>query len=322
MGALWGWFPCGMVYSVLGIALASGRPAQRRDCRCLRLALARFPIWWRWGCLPNMRSLFSSIPVSARLPVHWCWLSASSAWCAPCNPCTTQRLDTQQTVNHRWAMYAQAIEAALAAADCFHCGLPIPQGNTVCAQIDRVERAMCCPGCRAVAHAIVDGRVSPTTTSIARLQPLRAPKRHRSTSWISSTCLRCSGHSSTKPPRNIKQAALMLDDITAPRALADRETRGGAGGVRAVEVNHVTRRARVTWDDTHIRLSGILRAIAAIGYRAHPSGCRRSDERHRRETRFALLRLGVAALGMMQVMMFASTVYFGGRRHGAAILKA
>ena len=51
-------------------------------------------------------------------------------------------------------MYAEVIEAPLAAAECFHCGLSIPSGARYVAQIDRVERAMCCPGCCAVAEAI------------------------------------------------------------------------------------------------------------------------------------------------------------------------
>ena len=70
------------------------------------------------------------------------------------------------------------------------------------------------------------------------------------------------------------------------------------------------RSARVTWDETHIRLSAILQAIADIGYRAQPYDAVRSDEIHRAERRQALWRLFVAGFGSMQVMMVASTVYF------------
>jgi Cu2+-exporting ATPase len=45
-----------------------------------------------------------------------------------------------------------------------------------------------------------------------------------------------------------------------------------------VEINYATRRARVRWDERRIRLSGILAAIAAIGYRAHPYDAARSEE--------------------------------------------
>ena len=42
-------------------------------------------------------------------------------------------------------------------AECFHCGLPVPVGSTYKVTIKKTERDMCCPGCQAVAEAIVAG---------------------------------------------------------------------------------------------------------------------------------------------------------------------
>ena len=53
-------------------------------------------------------------------------------------------------------MIELAIEPPVAAADCFHCGLPVPFGVRYAAQVDGAERPMCCPGCCAVAQAITD----------------------------------------------------------------------------------------------------------------------------------------------------------------------
>ncbi|NIR93264.1 MAG: hypothetical protein GWO08_06185, partial [Gammaproteobacteria bacterium] len=39
---------------------------------------------------------------------------------------------------------------------CFHCGEPVPQGLDFKVIIDGEPRAMCCPGCQAVARTIVD----------------------------------------------------------------------------------------------------------------------------------------------------------------------
>ena len=39
---------------------------------------------------------------------------------------------------------------------CFHCGLPVPVGSHWRVRIDDVEQPLCCPGCEAVAYAIVD----------------------------------------------------------------------------------------------------------------------------------------------------------------------
>jgi len=51
-------------------------------------------------------------------------------------------------------MVELAIDPSVAAADCFHCGLPVPFGVRYVARVDGAERPMCCPGCCAVAQAI------------------------------------------------------------------------------------------------------------------------------------------------------------------------
>src|SRR5690606_24133078 len=40
---------------------------------------------------------------------------------------------------------------------CYHCGLPVPSASHYPVQIQGTTRLMCCPGCQAVAMAIVDG---------------------------------------------------------------------------------------------------------------------------------------------------------------------
>ncbi len=41
------------------------------------------------------------------------------------------------------------------AADCYHCGQPIPDDVRLSVAIEGAEQAMCCHGCEAVAQAIV-----------------------------------------------------------------------------------------------------------------------------------------------------------------------
>ena len=50
--------------------------------------------------------------------------------------------------------HAQQV-AGNAGSECFHCGLPVPSGLDLRVRIDGEQRAMCCPGCQAVAQAIV-----------------------------------------------------------------------------------------------------------------------------------------------------------------------
>ena len=169
---------------------------------------------------------------------------------------------------------------------------------------------MCCPGCCAVAEAIATAGLSDyyryrTAAAVPQTESASLDKlRLFDLPEVQQTFVQASGE-------NCKQAALMLDDVTCSACawLIERRVRT-LPGVRAVEVNYSTRRARVTFDVTRIRLSDILHAVASIGYRAHPFDAARSEQMHQREARAMLLRLAVAALGMMQVMMYASTVYF------------
>jgi Cu2+-exporting ATPase len=74
-------------------------------------------------------------------------------------------------------------------------------------------------------------------------------------------------------------------------------------------VNLATHRARVRWDARRATLADVLRAIASIGYRAHPYDSLRREMQMRREWRALLARTALALLAMMQVMMFALPGY-------------
>jgi Cu2+-exporting ATPase len=80
-------------------------------------------------------------------------------------------------------------------------------------------------------------------------------------------------------------------------------------GVLAADINFSTRRARVRWDDSRIRLSDILKSIQDIGYHAYPFDTSRQEELFRKERNTAIRRLAIAGLGMMQVMMYAVPTY-------------
>jgi Cu2+-exporting ATPase len=73
----------------------------------------------------------------------------------------------------------------------------------------------------------------------------------------------------------------------------------------------------VRWDERVTRLSAILAAIAAIGYRAHPYDIARAEQLAQKERKTALWRLFVAGFGMMQVMMYALPVYLAQTETGS-----
>lgn len=82
-------------------------------------------------------------------------------------------------------------------------------------------------------------------------------------------------------------------------------------GVIEFDVNLTTRRARMVWDPSRVRLSELLTRLNSIGYPAWPYDPRQQEQRSRRERNRALTRIAVAGFGMMQVMMFAIALYAG-----------
>ncbi|MFO8155008.1 MAG: heavy metal translocating P-type ATPase [Pseudomonadota bacterium] len=198
-------------------------------------------------------------------------------------------------------------------AECFHCGLPVPAGSTYRVAIDGVERAMCCPGCEAVARAIVDNGLEDFyrhRTEKAENPADLIPESLRDFELYDLDSLQQSFVHVSED--NVREASLILEGITCAACvwLSERHVRGQEG-VLDFQVNYSTHRAQVRWDASRTRLSTILQAISAIGYRAHPFDPGRQDVVYRRERRGALWRLAIAALGMMQVMMLAVALYAG-----------
>ena len=197
--------------------------------------------------------------------------------------------------------------------DCFHCSLPVPKNSSYHVTIDGKEHAMCCPGCQAVAKAIVDGGLtsfykyrtdtSPTARAAVPevLQELTLYDKPELQRTFVST-----------DEKNIKQASLILEGIVCAACVWLNERHISAlPGVVEFRVNYSTHRARVRWDDSQIKLSDILQAIASIGYIAHPFDAGRQEAVYKKERSNALKRLAVAGLGAIQVMMLAVALYAG-----------
>jgi P-type Cu2+ transporter len=194
---------------------------------------------------------------------------------------------------------------------CYHCGLPIPAGTDFPVEIDNQRREMCCAGCQAVAQAIVDNGLDdyyrhrdamPESQREAMPQALQELGLFDHPD-VQKNFVRPVGE-------HEKEAALILEGITCSACVwLNEQHLARQPGVTAVDINYATRRARVRWDERQIRLSQILEAVAAIGYRAHPYDVARSEQLAQKERRTALWRLFVAGFGMMQVMMYAVPVY-------------
>ena len=71
----------------------------------------------------------------------------------------------------------------------------------------------------------------------------------------------------------------------------------------SASVNMTTHRARLCWDESQTHLSTLLGEVDHIGYQAHPYQPNREEQLLEQERKRAVRRLGVAGVGMAQVMM-------------------
>jgi len=170
---------------------------------------------------------------------------------------------------------------------------------------------MCCYGCQAVAQSIVDNGLQDYYRNRDAL-----PESQREAVPAILDQLALFDHADFQKSfvkalgETEREASLLLEGITCSACIWLNEQHvGKLPGVTAVDINYTTRRARVRWDESKIKLSDILGAIAAIGYRAYPYDAAKNEEISKKERREALWRLWVAGFGMMQVMMYAFPVY-------------
>ena len=88
-----------------------------------------------------------------------------------------------------------------------------------------------------------------------------------------------------------REAALLIEGVTCAACLWLIEQRLlRLHGLTAATVNYATRRLRISWDASRVKLSEILAAIAALGYQAHLYDSGRSEAVLARERRALLWR--------------------------------
>jgi len=172
---------------------------------------------------------------------------------------------------------------------------------------------MCCPGCEAVAQAIVDN-------NLTSFYKHRTDKNRTAGELVPEELMRLDLYDKPQLQKSfvredegdVKEASLMLEGIVCAACVWLNENYvSSLPGVIEFRVNYSTHRAQLKWHDDEINLSEILKSIEAIGYHAHPFDPSRQESIHKKEKQKAVRRLLVAGLGMMQVMMVAIALYAG-----------
>jgi Cu2+-exporting ATPase len=191
---------------------------------------------------------------------------------------------------------------------CYHCGATNPRRGRWHEVVNGAPRDFCCAGCLAVAQTIdAAGLAGFYANRVEAPLTPGAVDADEWTRWDDAAAM--AGLVRDLDPER-REAALLLEGVTCGACVWLIESwLARQPGVREVSVNLANRRARVVWDPGRTRFSSVLRAVAAIGYRAYPYDPARREALARRERRALLLRMAVAVLATMQVMMFALPAY-------------
>jgi len=197
---------------------------------------------------------------------------------------------------------------------CYHCLLDIPKHSNFSVLIDGISRAMCCPGCSAVAQTIIDSGLHNyyrhrTDNSASQSLDLQSLVPEELALYNSD---KVQGSFVNSSADGLKEATLVIEGITCAACIWLLEHHlQKQPGVQSFSVNMSNHRAQISWQPGAIQLSEILTKIYQIGYRGHPYRPDIEEQLLAREQKRAMLRLGVAGVGMMQVLALAIALYAG-----------
>lgn len=163
---------------------------------------------------------------------------------------------------------------------------------------------MCCPGCQAVAQAIVSSglesyyqhrsETSANPDSLTRALPDELALLDRQD--VQQSFVQHQGE--------LAEASLLIEGISCAACgwLIEKHLRS-LPAVAEATLNLSNHRLQVRWADSQLPLSQLLASLRKIGYAAHPYQADRAAIQLQQENRRALRQIGVAGLLWMQVMM-------------------
>ncbi|HMM35260.1 MAG TPA: HAD-IC family P-type ATPase, partial [Thermoanaerobaculia bacterium] len=182
---------------------------------------------------------------------------------------------------------------------CAHCGLAVPEGMLRAGE----ERQFCCGGCRQGPHLVPDWGAEKIYRGIgcavdAHIEDLDDPRALEG--------------ATEEAPGGRCRTRLYLEGVHCAACVWLVEKLPEAlDGVDSVRLNLANAVAEVTWRPEKVKLSAIARALDRLGYSPHVHRAGRARDARRAEDRAALVKLGVAAAGAMNLMFLHGALYAG-----------
>lgn len=199
---------------------------------------------------------------------------------------------------------------------CYHCSSQILPSDLIGAELGGELRTFCCPGCMAIAQTIHGEGLE--VFYARRSQSGDKPAAYLAGNEIPEKLKPYDDPSLlgrfTRPGGEDGDlvSTLRLEKIRCAACvwLCEQHLRR-LTGVKDVQINYVTQKVIVHFSPDKTSLARLLFEIERVGYEAWPFEPSLSLDRAKIERRKLLMRLGVAMLGMMQVMMYAWPTYTG-----------
>ena len=196
------------------------------------------------------------------------------------------------------------------ADSCFHCGLPIPEQETVSGTIEGEPQQFCCHGCKSVCEVIFDAGMSgfydrtPDGTPLAPPPELSEEAELYDLEEVQSEYVREVG-----PLREIH---LLVEGIHCAACvwLIERSLQPMLG-VESAQVNLTGKRLHLRWDPEQTKLSAVIQRLAQIGYVAVPFDPETAEGRLRKRDRSLLYRLVFSGFTMMNLLWISIALYSG-----------
>ncbi len=192
---------------------------------------------------------------------------------------------------------------------CFHCGDPVPQPPFY-SEVLGESREMCCMGCQLASQSIVEA-------GLEQYYLDRSEINRTASLPTQLTQLEAYDHDEIKSQFVYAQdgmsvAELSVNNLRCAACTWLIESRlYEVAGIDKCQVNLTNQRMRIIWDEDKLPISRILGVINEIGYEAKPYRQDTHEAMLAKHNNKMLLRLGIAALGAMQAMMYAVAIYFG-----------
>ncbi|TFH75060.1 cadmium-translocating P-type ATPase [Gammaproteobacteria bacterium LSUCC0112] len=190
---------------------------------------------------------------------------------------------------------------------CFHCQSPVPSTLDLSVTIESVARPLCCTSCQAAVQFIHDLKLESYYQYREQCDVNALADKNTSSPDVS----RLQKAISTLPDGR-QQLTLLIPDLRCVACVwLLEQVLGRENGVDEISVNYATRRLRVVFDSRQNAVA-LAELISSLGYSVRPDVPDAARQAFSESRRSLLLRMGIAGIGMMQVMMFAFGDYFSG----------